>query len=98
MNPGCTNATFVAAFSTADAGVQQSMTAFMNFGDQVITATMGGALTVNGEDVDVFKSAIPVNVALGIESCLAACGLKKRSLEESKAVLKRGLKQRAVAV
>jgi hypothetical protein len=97
-NPGCTNATFVAAFTAADAGVQQSMTAFMNFGDQVITATMGGALTVNGKDVDVFKSAIPVNVALGVESCLAACGLKKRSLKESRAVLKRGLQQRAVAV
>lgn len=97
-NPGCTNATFVAAFTSADAGVQQTMTAFMNFGDEVLTATMGGALTVNGEDVDVFKAVIPVNVALGVESCLAACGLKKRSLDESKAVIKRGLMARTVPV
>lgn len=96
-NPGCTNATFVAAFTSADSGVQQSMTAFMNFGDEVIQATMGGSLTVDGKDVDAFKSAIPVNVALGVESCLAACGLKKRSLDETSEVLKRGLRKRTVA-
>jgi hypothetical protein len=98
FNPGCTNATFVSTFTNADAGVQQTMTAFMNFGDEVLTATMGSALTVNGEDVDAFKGAIPVNVALGVESCLAACGLKKRSLEESREVLKRGLRARTVPV
>lgn len=97
-NPGCTNATFVAAFTSADAGVQQSMTAFTNFGDQVIQATMGGALTVDGKDVDAFKTAIPVNVALGVQSCLDACGIKKRSLKETREVLKRGLAQRSVKV
>lgn len=99
FNPGCTNATFVAAFTNADAGVQQSMTAFTNFGDQVIQATMGGALQVDGQDVDVFKANIPVNVALGVESCLAACGIQKRSLEESVAfVRRRGLEDRAKVV
>jgi hypothetical protein len=43
----------------------------------------------------MIKSAIPVNVALGVESCLAACGLKK-SLEVSRVVLKRGLGKRTV--
>ncbi len=96
FNPGCTNATFAAAFTNADAIVQQMMTAFMNFGDEVLTATMGGALAVNGEDVDAFKAAIPENVAPGVESCLAACGLKKRSLEDSREVLMRGLRARTV--
>ncbi|RDW71564.1 hypothetical protein BP6252_08127 [Coleophoma cylindrospora] len=96
-NPGCTNATFVAAFTSADAGVQQTMTAFTNFGDQVVQATMGGALTVDGKDIDAFKTSIPVNVALGVESCLSACGLKKRSLVETREVLKRGLQARTVA-
>jgi hypothetical protein len=98
INPGCSNATFVAAFTAADGGVQQSINTFTNFGDEVIQATMGGSLTVDGKDVDVFKKIIPVNMALGVESCLQACGLKKRSVEESMGVLRRGLPQRATAV
>jgi hypothetical protein len=48
------------------------------------------------ERMSMIKSAIPVNVALGVESCLAACGLKKKSLEVSRVVLKRGLGKRTV--
>lgn len=96
FNPTCSNATFVAAFTNSDAGVQQSANAFTNFGDEVIQATMAGSVTVDGKDVDVFKKTIPVNMALGVESCLKACGLTKRSLEETKQVLKRGLTPRTV--
>ena len=35
-----------------DAGMQQTMTVFMNFGDEVLQAIMGGSLQVNGKDVD----------------------------------------------
>jgi len=53
---------------------------------------------VNGEDADAFNGAIPANIALEVESCLAACGLKKRSLEESREVLKRVLRARTMPV
>ena len=58
----------------------------------------GSNPAVDGKDVDVFKKIIPVNMAKGVESCLQACGIKKRSVEDSMVVLRRGLPQRATAV
>jgi len=90
INPACTNATFVSAFTSNDAGVQQTAQTFMDFGDQILTSAMGGAMTVDGKDIDTFRSQIPVNVAQGVDSCLAACSIKKRSLDETKIMRRNG--------
>lgn len=79
-NPDCTPAVFVAAFPSEDPGVQQIAQTFFGFEDDVITAALGGDITVAGEDLDSFKGLIPANVALGVESCLAKCNIKKRSV------------------
>lgn len=79
-NPDCTPAVFVAAFPNEDPGVQQIAQTFFGFEDDVITAAVGGELSIAGEDLDAFKGLIPANVAIGVESCLAKCNIQKRSV------------------
>jgi len=77
FNPDCTDAMFVAAFASEDPGVQQSAQTFFGLNEDIVSAALGTD-TINGQDIDQFKSQIPANVALGVESCLAKCNIKKR--------------------
>ena len=77
-NPNCDNAVFVAGFASEDPGVQQSAQRLFDLDDDLLMADLGNDLTFAGEDIDQFRSLIPANVALGVESCLARCGLQKR--------------------
>lgn len=79
-NPDCTDAVFVAAFPSEDPGVQQVAQTFFAFEDDVVRAALGGDVVVDGRDLDSFKGVVPPNVALGVESCLAKCGMQKRSV------------------
>ena len=74
-NPDCTPAVFVAAFPDEDPGVQQAAQTLFGFEDDVIQALLGGDGSINGEDLDTFKTLIPANVALGVESCLQKCNI-----------------------
>ena len=78
FKPDCEPAVFVAAFPDENPGVLQMAQAFFGLGDPVISAAMGGDVSVDGKDLDKFKTPIPVNVALSVESCLKKCGIKKR--------------------
>ena len=78
FNPDCTPAVFVAAFPDEDPGVQQAVQTFFGLEDDIVKAALGGDGTVNGMDLDKFKSIIPANVALGVESCLQKCNISKR--------------------
>ncbi|MCJ1309944.1 hypothetical protein MMC25_003605 [Agyrium rufum] len=77
FNPLCTNSTFVAGFGNEDPGVQQAAQVFYGFQEDIVQATLE-VDTINGEDIEAFKSKIPANVALGVESCLSACGIQKK--------------------
>ena len=77
-NPDCTPATFVAGFASEDPGVQQSAQRLFDMDDDLLEAAFKNDFTFAGEDIDQFRSLIPANVALGVESCLAKCGLQKR--------------------
>ncbi|KAF5658707.1 putative spherulin 1A precursor [Fusarium heterosporum] len=51
----------------------------------VVSATLGGIKTIDGKDIETFRDIIPKNIALGIDSCLKKCGIKrnaKRSIEK----------------
>jgi hypothetical protein len=74
-NPDCDPAVFVAAFPNEDPGVQQTAQTFFGFEDDVIRAALGGDGSVNGVDLDKFRTIIPPNVALGVESCLKKCNI-----------------------
>ena len=78
FNPDCTDAVFVAAFPDEDPGVQQVVQTFFGLEDGIIQAALGGDGTIDGVDLDSFRSLIPPNVAQGVESCLQACNISKR--------------------
>ncbi|RDA87549.1 hypothetical protein CP532_3945 [Ophiocordyceps camponoti-leonardi (nom. inval.)] len=84
FNPDCHEAVFVAGFNDADPGVQQIAQNFFRLRPDVVSATLGGVMTIDGRDIESFRDLIPANVALGIDACLDKCGIKrkeKRSLE-----------------
>ncbi|KAI4259522.1 MAG: hypothetical protein LQ352_000709 [Teloschistes flavicans] len=75
FNPNCEPATFVAGFASEDPGVQQIAQTFFGFDPDIVQAAVGNDFTFEGKDVGLFRSLIPENVALGVESCLKKCGL-----------------------
>lgn len=76
-NTGCEDAVFVAGFASEDPGVQQSAQRVFDLDDDVLQAMFGSDLTIDGRNIDEFRNLIPANVALGVESCLAKCGIPK---------------------
>lgn len=78
FNPDCGETIFVAGFNNEDFGTSQVADNFFRLEQDVIAASLGGNVVVDGRDVNQFKNLIPANVAIGIEECLARCGLAKR--------------------
>ncbi|KAL8764829.1 MAG: hypothetical protein Q9194_006818 [Teloschistes cf. exilis] len=76
FNPKCEPATFIAGFASEDPGVQQAAETFFGFDPDIVEAALRNDFTFEGKDVDKFRSLIPENVALGVESCLKKCGLR----------------------
>ena len=79
FNPDCEDAVFVAAFNDQDPGVQSIAQSFFSLRPDIVGATLGGAQTLNGADIDSFKKMLPANIALGIETCLDKCGIKRNA-------------------
>ncbi|KAF4956714.1 hypothetical protein FSARC_11482 [Fusarium sarcochroum] len=79
FNPDCEDAVFVAAFDNADPGVNQIAQNFFALNGEVVEATLGGVQTIDGKDIESFRSHIPANIALGIDACLNKCGIKRNS-------------------
>ncbi|KAK6333567.1 hypothetical protein TWF718_011375 [Orbilia javanica] len=78
FNPDCGETIFIAGFNSEDFGTSQVADNFFRLPSNVITAAVGGTIVVDGRDVDQFRNLIPANVAIGVEECLARCGLAKR--------------------
>ena len=78
FNPGCEPAVFVAAFPNEDPGVGQIAQEYFGLEDEIVSGSVGGELNVDGADIEKFRSLIPANVAAGVFSCLAKCGIAKR--------------------
>ena len=73
FNPDCTDALFVAGFADEDPGVQQAAQTFFGLEQDIIEAALKNDFTFEGKDVNKFRSMIPANVAMGVESCLQKC-------------------------
>ncbi|KAH6691778.1 hypothetical protein BKA61DRAFT_714994 [Leptodontidium sp. MPI-SDFR-AT-0119] len=73
-----TPATFVAAFLNEDPGVGQIAQEYFGLENEIVKGNAGGELSIDGADIDKFRAAIPANVAAGVDSCLAKCGISKR--------------------
>ncbi|KAK6508085.1 hypothetical protein TWF506_010191 [Arthrobotrys conoides] len=79
FNPDCGETIFIAGFNSEDFGTSQVADNFFKLAPDVIRASVGASsFVVDGRDVEQFRGIIPPNVAIGVESCLARCGLAKR--------------------
>ncbi|KAL3461217.1 RmlC-like cupin domain-containing protein [Aspergillus heterothallicus] len=76
FNPDCEPANFTASFTNEEfaAGVVSSQT--FRFSDDVIERTFGGS--IEGEDIERIRDAIPKQQLVLVEECLAKCGREKR--------------------
>lgn len=73
FNDNCDKATFVAALNSEDPGTSQVAQNFFALNANVIDATLGLPNTINGENIEQFRKAIPANLAQDIDVCLARC-------------------------
>lgn len=78
FNPDCQNATFIASFASEDFGTEQIVDGLFAFPDDLLAATFGQ--TIAGENLDLVRNSIPPSIALGVESCLVQCSIKKRTM------------------
>lgn len=78
VNPTCSPSTFVATLNSDDPGTSQVAQNFFGLNSGIVNATLGFPQTLNGEDLETFRKMIPANIALGIELCLAKCGIPKK--------------------
>lgn len=77
-NPDCTPAVFAASFANEDPGVLQAAQSMFSLDADLIEAAFDSDFTFDGADINTFRSLIPANVALGVESCLQKCNIAKR--------------------
>jgi len=78
FNPTCEPAIFFAALSSEDFGVGQVAQELFGASHTDATAAVFGN-SFDGAEVDQLRSSLSANVALGIETCLSQCGIKKRN-------------------
>ncbi|KAJ5489830.1 Cupin 1 [Penicillium expansum] len=78
VNPDCEPANFTAALTSEDFGIGLVASQTFSFSDDVIAGTFGQS--VAGEDIDKVRNAIPGDVVIRVEECLAKCGKEKRSV------------------
>ncbi|KAH8810638.1 spherulin-1A [Xylogone sp. PMI_703] len=91
FNPDCEPAVFVAAFPSEDPGVQQVAQTFFGLEDDLIKAALGGDLSINGAELDSFRTLIPANVANGVEECLQKCNIPLTGKRATAAYIMRGI-------
>ncbi|KAK7017818.1 RmlC-like cupin domain-containing protein [Favolaschia claudopus] len=77
QNPTCDPAIFVAALNSKDPGRSDIATNFFMLDAAVVNATLGFPTTIGGSNIEQFRQPIPANLALGVDTCLQACGLKE---------------------
>ncbi|KAJ7736476.1 RmlC-like cupin domain-containing protein [Mycena metata] len=77
QNPTCSPAVFVAALNSEDPGRSDIATSFWMLPSDVVDAALGFPETIGSSTIDAWRAHLPANLAAGVDSCLAACGLKQ---------------------
>ncbi|KAJ6550070.1 RmlC-like cupin domain-containing protein [Mycena capillaripes] len=78
QNPTCSPAVFVAALNNEDPGRSDIATSYWMLPSDVVDAALGFPETIGGSNIDAWKAHLPVNLALGVTTCLQACGLSAK--------------------
>jgi len=61
-------AAFITAFNNANPTINQITQNFFALNGNIVQATLGGIQTINKKDIKSFRSYIPMNIALGINT------------------------------
>ncbi|KAJ7082936.1 spherulin-1B precursor [Mycena belliarum] len=77
QNPTCNPAVFVAALNSEDPGRSDIGTSFWMLPSDIVNAALGFPETIGGGNIDAWRVHLPTELAAGVDSCLAACGLSK---------------------
>ncbi|KAK3080221.1 hypothetical protein LTS18_002814 [Coniosporium uncinatum] len=77
VNPTCDDAVFVATLNSEDPGTSQIAQNFFGLRPDVVNATLGFPESLDGRNLEGFRSRIPANLAVGVEECLRRCGIEK---------------------
>lgn len=78
VNPECEPAMAVASFPSEDSGASAVVGQTFALSDNIIESAFGQS--IQGQDIDKVRHALPQGMVTKVESCLAKCGLKKRAL------------------
>ncbi|KAJ7134128.1 spherulin-1B precursor [Mycena filopes] len=73
QNPTCERAIFVASLSNEDPGRSDIATSFWMLPPDVVDAALGFPETIGGDNIDMWRAHLPVNLAAGVDSCLQMC-------------------------
>ncbi|KZV68938.1 RmlC-like cupin [Peniophora sp. CONT] len=76
MNPTCEPALFVSGLNNEDPGAQEAAQRFFGLPPSIVGATLGG---LDVEDVAEIATFIPDSFAVGVNECLARCGIQRSS-------------------
>jgi hypothetical protein len=78
VNPDCEPANFTAAFTSEEFSASLVAGQLFGFSNDVLENTFGGS--VEGEDIEQLRGAIPESALVLVEECLAKCGKEKRAI------------------
>ncbi|UNI15305.1 hypothetical protein JDV02_001848 [Purpureocillium takamizusanense] len=78
VNPECEPAMAMASFPSEDSGASAVVGQTFALNDNIIESAFGQS--IQGQDIDKVRHALPQGMVTKVESCLAKCGLKKRAL------------------
>jgi oxalate decarboxylase/phosphoglucose isomerase-like protein (cupin superfamily) len=73
FNDHCEKTTFLAALNSDDPGTSQIAQNFFGLNAQVVEASLGGPVQVDGKDIELFRDQIPLNLAQDVRKCLKKC-------------------------
>jgi hypothetical protein len=73
FNDACEQATFIASFNSENPGTSQMAQNLLSLNSGVVNATLGFPRSINGISIDDFRKALPPNLALDVQGCLAKC-------------------------
>ncbi|KAL2869103.1 germin family protein [Aspergillus lucknowensis] len=76
VNPDCEPANFTAAFNSEEFAAGIVAPQVFSLPDDVISRTFGQSIA--GEEIEKVRDAIPKEIAIKVDECLAKCGKEKR--------------------
>lgn len=73
FNDNCEPASFISSFNSADPGTSQIAQNFLFHDENIVNITLGEVQSIDGTNIEEFRSSILANLVLAVDECLARC-------------------------